>query len=160
MHVVTYTALTLMTLFLINSYPPGVHLPKYSEQSMNHTWKQAGLDVIQSHPLCRTCFSQYQDSSTALGWLGDGDCYLMHKIQLALSIKHVEASWIYSLSAAVLQSLLPQYKKSLSACVVKIQCMYSPNWIQYLRLTLILMVVAFIRPWAMSFCALVLHPDL
>ena len=29
------------------------------------------LDVMQSHPLCRMQFSQYQASSAALGWLGD-----------------------------------------------------------------------------------------
>jgi len=37
-----------------------------------------GLDVMQSHLMCRTCYDQYQASSAALG---DGDCYLMHRMQ-------------------------------------------------------------------------------
>ena len=36
---------------------------------------------MQSHPLRRTRFGQYQASSAALGWPGDGDCYLMHRMQ-------------------------------------------------------------------------------
>ena len=34
-----------------------------------------------THCMRRTRLSQYQVSSAALGWLGDGDCYLMHKMQ-------------------------------------------------------------------------------
>ena len=37
------------------------------EQSVNHISLRKGLDVMQSHPLCKTCFSQYQTSSAALG---------------------------------------------------------------------------------------------
>ena len=36
-----------------------------------HLPYKTGLDVMQSHPLRRTCFSQYQASSAALGWPGD-----------------------------------------------------------------------------------------
>ena len=36
---------------------------------------KAGLDVIQSHPLCRIRYNQYQTSSAALGW-PDRDCYI------------------------------------------------------------------------------------
>ena len=39
------------------------------------------VDVTQSHPLRRTRFSQYQASSAVLGWPGDGDCYLMRRMQ-------------------------------------------------------------------------------
>ena len=42
---------------------------------------KTGLDVMQSHPLHRTRFSQYQASSAALGWQGDGDRHIMHRIQ-------------------------------------------------------------------------------
>ena len=40
-----------------------------------HLPYKTGLDVMQSHPLHRTCFGQYQASSAVLEWLGDGDCY-------------------------------------------------------------------------------------
>ena len=52
---------------------PHVHFPE-----------KAGLDVMQSNPLCRMHFRQYQSSSVVLGWLGDGDCYLMHRMQSRL----------------------------------------------------------------------------
>ena len=39
------------------------------------------LDVLQSHPLCSTHFGQYHASSSVLGWPGNGDCYLMHRMQ-------------------------------------------------------------------------------
>ena len=42
----------------------------------------SGDIVLLSHPLCSTHFGQYQTSSAALEWLEDGDCYLMHGIQL------------------------------------------------------------------------------
>ena len=52
------------------------------EQSKNHiSLIKTGLDVTQSHPLRRTRFGQYQASSAALGWPGDGDCHIMHKMQ-------------------------------------------------------------------------------
>ena len=43
-----------------------------------HLPYRTGLDVMQSYPLCRTHFGQYQASSAMLGWPGDGDCYIMH----------------------------------------------------------------------------------
>ena len=39
-----------------------------------HFLKKYWLDFMQSHPLCRMCFGQYQASSAALGGLGDGNC--------------------------------------------------------------------------------------
>ena len=42
---------------------------------------KTGLDVMQSHPPRRTRFGQYQASSAALRWPGDGDCYIMHRMQ-------------------------------------------------------------------------------
>ena len=36
---------------------------------------------MQSHLLHRTRFGQYQTLSAVLGLPGDGDCYLMHKMQ-------------------------------------------------------------------------------
>ena len=53
--------------------------------AMNNQWTtsplKTGLDVMHCHPLCRTHFNQYQAWSVALGWPGDGDCYLMHRMQ-------------------------------------------------------------------------------
>ena len=46
----------------------------------SHLPYKTGLDVTQSHPLRRMRFGQYQASSAALGWLGDGDCHIMHSI--------------------------------------------------------------------------------
>ena len=47
------------------------------EQSMDHISlkRQSGLDVVQSHPLCKFYFGQYQVSSVMLGWPGEGDCH-------------------------------------------------------------------------------------
>ena len=47
------------------------------EQSMDHISlkRQSGLDVVQSHPLCKFYFGQYQVSSVMLGWLGEGNCH-------------------------------------------------------------------------------------
>ena len=68
-------------------------------QTYMYTWTinephlpyKTGLDVMQSHPLCRTRFSQYQASSAVLGWPGDGDCYnIMRRMQ--------SGSWPYSKS--------------------------------------------------------------
>ena len=42
-------------------------------------WKKAGLDVMQSHQLYKMHFSQA--SSALLGWPGDRNCYLMHRMQ-------------------------------------------------------------------------------
>ena len=57
------------------------------EQSINHISRKRTVDVMQSHSLCRTHFSQYQASSTVLGWLGDGNCYQKCS-QVANLIKH------------------------------------------------------------------------
>ena len=56
-----------------------------------HLSYKTGLDVTQSHPLHRTRFSQYQASSAALGWPGDGDCHIMHRMQSMQS-----GGWPYS----------------------------------------------------------------
>ena len=56
-----------------------------------HLPYKTGLDVMQSHPLRRTRFGQYQASSAALGWPGDGDCYnIMRRMQ--------SGDWPYSKS--------------------------------------------------------------
>ena len=60
--------------------------------------KKAGLDVMQSHPLCRTCFGQYQASSAALGWPGDGDCYLIHQVAGLIYTTGIAAPWMPHLS--------------------------------------------------------------
>ena len=46
------------------------------EQSL----KKASLDVVQSHPLHRMHFVQYQASSAALGLLQNGSCYFMYNM--------------------------------------------------------------------------------
>ena len=38
------------------------------------------IEVGPSYPLSRTHFSQHQVSSAALGWPGDGHCYLVQKL--------------------------------------------------------------------------------
>jgi len=52
---------------------------RLEKQAPKHLPKRKGLDVMQSHPLRRTRFGQYQASSAVLGWPGDEDCYRMHK---------------------------------------------------------------------------------
>ena len=47
-------------------------------QRCTYILKKAGLDVIQSHPLCGMHFGA---SLTVPGWLGEGDCYLMQERQ-------------------------------------------------------------------------------
>ena len=50
----------------------------HEQSSTNYiSLKKLALDHIQSHPLHRTHFGQYQASSAALEWLGDGNCYHM-----------------------------------------------------------------------------------
>ena len=50
--------------------------------NLNHiSLKTVGLYVTQSHSLCWTCFGQYQALSAALERQGDGDGYLMHRMQ-------------------------------------------------------------------------------
>ena len=46
-----------------------------------HLPYKTGLDVTQSHPLHKTRFGQYQASSAALGWPGNGDCHIIHRMQ-------------------------------------------------------------------------------
>ena len=53
---------------------------KVTLQCINNKQTTSPLDVMQSHPLCRTRFGQYQASSAVLGWPGDGDCYIMHRM--------------------------------------------------------------------------------
>ena len=78
--------------------------------------KKKALDAMQSYPLYRTCFGQYQVSSTVLGWPGDGDCYLVHKMQSGR-----KSSNIVSLRATTLWRLLLWYKRSQSSHVVDAQ---------------------------------------
>ena len=59
----------------------------------------------KSRPRCyaKSRFGQYQPSSAALGWLGDGHCYLMLKMQSdGLFIQQVETHRMLRLCAAVL----------------------------------------------------------
>ena len=63
-----------------HSHMWGCHMLSWTINEPHLPYK-TGLDVMQSHPLRRTRFGQYQASSAALGWPGDGDCYLMHRMQ-------------------------------------------------------------------------------
>ena len=53
-----------------------------------HLPYKTGLDITQSYPLHRTRFGQYQASSAVLGWPGDRNCYIMHRMQ--------SGGWSYS----------------------------------------------------------------
>ena len=67
------------TTILLETYHVYTHLWTINEPHLPY---KTGLDVMQSHPLCRTHFGQYQASSAALGWPGDGDCYnVMRRMQ-------------------------------------------------------------------------------
>ena len=69
----------------------------------------ACLDVMQNHPLHRMHFDQYQAPSAALEWLGDGECYLMHKMQ---SLSFCWGGWgLYSLRK------LTRYPYIYEACI-------------------------------------------
>ena len=59
---------------------PYISVYKPAQKYIQNVFTLPGLSVIQSHPMCRICFGQYQATSAALGWLGDGDCYLMHTL--------------------------------------------------------------------------------
>ena len=99
---------------------------------MNNQWtisfekkKKGPRCCAKLYPLYRTCFDQYQVSSTVLGWPGDGDCYLVHKMQSGR-----KSSNIVSLCATTLWRLLLWYKRSQSSHVVDAQThMYT--WSDY-----------------------------
>ena len=63
------------------------------EQSTNHISLKIALDVIQSHPLRRTCFGQYQASIWGDWEMGTATCmYLwvcMYVCRLAIRIRGV-----------------------------------------------------------------------
>ena len=72
-----------ITARFIHSLLPLTHL----SQTLTHHWDLISkdtnltqLDVMQSHPLCRTHFSQYQVSSAVLRWPGGRDYSLMHRM--------------------------------------------------------------------------------
>ena len=44
-------------------------------------WKKGRPRCYTKSPTVQDMFSQYQASSATLGWPGDGDCYLMYKMQ-------------------------------------------------------------------------------
>ena len=67
------------------------------KQRTTSSWS---LSVMPSHPLCRTCFDH---SSAVLEWLGNGDCYLMHKMQ--------SGGWLYCMNACPIR--LPLYQARL-----------------------------------------------
>ena len=85
---------------------------KYRDNQKPHLPHKTGLDAVQSHPLRRTHFTQYQASLAALGWLGNGDCYLMHRMQpglcerdlLCTAANMVEALAVYALPEKLLYS--------------------------------------------------------
>ena len=87
-----------------------------------HLPYKTGLDVMQSHPLRRMRFGQYQASSAALGWPGDGDCYLMHRMQSGgwpYSKVGRDSSKAPSLRAAVFRSkiLRSNWSRVIDTCV-------------------------------------------
>ena len=61
-------AVTLATCSYLLLFPNHISMKKKSRLRCFTKWRP-----------CRTNFSQYQVSSAMLWWLGDGDCYLMHK---------------------------------------------------------------------------------
>ena len=65
---------------------------------------------MQSHPLRRMHFFQYQASSAALRWLGYGDCYLMHRMQ--------SGGWPYIKDTLRRHLLFVQLRGRRWACVV------------------------------------------
>ena len=46
----------------------------------------------------RTHFDQYQASSAAMGWVGDGDCYLIHQVAGLIYTTGIAAPWMPHLS--------------------------------------------------------------
>ena len=74
---------------------------------------KTGLDVTQSHPLCRMRFGQYQASSAVLRWLGDGDCHIIHKMQSGGSKVGRDSQ--------ILESTVSLYSCSLCSCSLCIQ---------------------------------------
>ena len=60
-----------------------------------HLPYKTGLDVMQSHPLRRTRFSQYRAPSAALGWAGDGDCYNIMYVKARNSYTQISETSTY-----------------------------------------------------------------
>ena len=77
---------------------------------------------MQSNPLRRTRFGQYQASSSAVGWPRDGDCYLMHKMQSGGWPYHTcQVSCMYMYTCVATNS--PELGSSLHLIVIA-TCMY------------------------------------
>ena len=85
---------------------------------MNHIfWKIKGQPTfyIQSYPLPRMCFSQYQTSWASLGWPGDGYCSFAitcfnHNVSLANRCMHTPVSMTWFMSVISAPLLLPLAK--------------------------------------------------
>ena len=93
------------------SVKSGVHTFCMDGQSMNHIfWKNTGILSYVKSPTVGGCdFDQYQASSAALEWPGDGDCYLIHKMQ---SLSFCWGGWgLYSLRK------LTRYPYIYEACI-------------------------------------------
>ena len=74
-------------------------------------WITLGLDVMQSHPLQRTGFGQYNSSSAALGWPRDGghtsiSCSIFKIYKKKLKSGEL-ANWFTYLRSLLLFSPLP-----------------------------------------------------
>ena len=99
------------------------------EQSTNHIALKNSRDVMQSHPLCRMHFSQYQASSAALGWLGDRDYCLVHRMR--------SGGWPYSKGQQKLLHLFEQlsFAQLLFAHAHTCKCLcINMWWLQLLML--------------------------
>ena len=97
---------TIITSLEIQRY---MYTMLYTAWTINkpHLPYKTRLDVMQSHLLHRTRFGQYQASSAVLGWPGDGDCHIMHRMQSGgwpYSKVGRESSKAPSLHAAVLRA--------------------------------------------------------
>ena len=64
-------------------------------------WKKAHL----SHPLHRMQYGHYQILSAALGWLGDGDCYLIKGIDWYAIIRLVFPVWGWDVGTRLIGNL-------------------------------------------------------
>ena len=85
------------------------------EQSMNHiSLNKASLDVMQSHPVHRTHFGQYQASSAALGWPCDGDGFIMQERQ--------SSDWPYPYNKVVSYVHVAVLLKLLLQALLIIEC--------------------------------------
>ena len=100
-----------------------------------HLPKTVNVHVI----LCGTCFRQYQASSAALGWPGDGDCYLCNTMCMHVRVRKEPVAWVRVCNSVKFETSQnsPPLLNSNMYCAAAHTCRHKPlllsarDWVLY-----------------------------